>query len=105
MDVRAIHILPMVSMMIKEMTMISREAVMQTLKCSPYEYPRMLDERFPHVLENILKLWNSPDAEPYFADLLQPNGRGGGRMDRDGFPEQAWEEILRLKLLYDKPRH
>ncbi|OIR11900.1 hypothetical protein GALL_67570 [mine drainage metagenome] len=105
MEVRAIDILPMVSMVIKETIMISREAVMQTLKCSPYEYPRMLDERFPHVLENILKLWNSPDAEPYFADLLQPNGRGGGRMDRDGFPEQAWEEILQLKLLYDKPRH
>ncbi|ADE13038.1 hypothetical protein [Sideroxydans lithotrophicus] len=84
--------------------MISREVVLQTLKCSPKEYPKTLSEKFPHILEKIVQLWNSPEAEPYFADLLQPNGRGGGRMDRDGFPEQAWQEIFELKLLYAKPR-
>jgi hypothetical protein len=62
----------------------------------------MLDERFPHVLENVVKLWDSPDVEPYFVDLLQPDGRGGGRLDRDGFPAQAWQEILRLKLLHGR---
>jgi hypothetical protein len=84
--------------------MISRTTIMQTLNCAPNHYPTMLDEKFPHVLEKIVKLWNSPDAEPYFADLLQPNGRGGGRIDRDGFPDQVWEEILQLKRLYDRPR-
>lgn len=82
---------------------VSRDAVLQTLGCSPNQYPKMLEERFPHVLENILKLWNSPEGESYFTDLLQPNGRGGGRFDRDGFPERAWQEIFNLKLLYDKP--
>lgn len=84
--------------------MISRDAVVQTLKCGANEYPKLLDERFPHVLERVVKLWNSPDAEAYFADLLQPNGRGGGRMDRDGFPDEVWEEILQLKQLYDRSR-
>lgn len=84
--------------------MISREVVMQTLICSASEYPELLDEQFPHVLEKIVKLWNTPDAEAYFADLLQPNGRGGGRMDRDGFPDDVWEEILQLKQLYDQTR-
>lgn len=84
--------------------MISRDAVLQTLNCSPNQYPQMLEERFPHVLEKILKLWNSPDGEAYLIDLLQPNGRGGGRFDRDGFPERAWQEIFFLKQLYDKPR-
>jgi hypothetical protein len=84
--------------------MISRETVLQTLRCSPNQYPQLLEERFPHVLEKIVKLWNSPDGEAYFTDLLQPGGRGGGRFDRDGFPEKAWNEILQLKLLYGKPR-
>jgi hypothetical protein len=84
--------------------MISRETVLQTLRCSPNQYPQMLSERFPHVLEKIVQLWDSPDAESYFSDLLQPNGRGGGRFDRDGFPEQAWQEILQLQILYGKTR-
>ena len=84
--------------------MISREIVMQTLKCPPQQYPQMLEEKFPHILEKIMKLWNSAEAEDYMVDLLQPNGRGGGRMDRDGFPAQAWQEIFNLKLLYSKNR-
>lgn len=82
--------------------MISKEAVLQTLNCTPNQYPQMLGERFPHVLEKVVQLWNSPEAEAYFTDLLQPNGRGGGRMDRDGFPEKAWYEIFQLKMLYTK---
>jgi hypothetical protein len=82
--------------------MINREVVQHKLKCSPNQYPQMLEEKFPHILEKIVKLWGSSEAEPYFADLLQPNGRGGGRFDRDGFPEKAWQEILQLRLLHAK---
>jgi hypothetical protein len=88
----------------KEKVMIDREAVLQTLGCSPSEYPHILDEKFPHILEKIVELWNSPDCGFYLSDLLQPNGRGGGRLDRDGFPEEAWEELLQLNQLYLKPR-
>lgn len=84
--------------------MISRETVMQTVKCLPNQYPQMLEEHSPHILEKIVELWNSPDGEAYFNDLLQPNGRGGGRFDRDGFPEKAWHEILQLSQIYRKPR-
>lgn len=82
--------------------MINRDIVLHTLKCSPNQYPQLLDERFPHVLENVVRLWHSPEAEYYLADLLQPNGRGGGRFDREGFPDRAWEEIMHLQLLYTK---
>ncbi len=82
--------------------MTDRELVLQTTKCNPAQYPLMLDEKFPHILSKILSLWDSPDAEAYFNDLLQPDGRGGGRWDRDGFPDRAWQEILHLKLLHDK---
>ncbi|MBI5891735.1 MAG: hypothetical protein HZB47_13895 [Nitrosomonadales bacterium] len=82
--------------------MMNRDVVLHTLKCSPHQYPQMLDERFPHVLEKVVKLWASPEAEPYLADLLLRDGRGGGRFNRDGFPDRAWEEILHLQQLYDK---
>jgi hypothetical protein len=79
--------------------MINRDDVLHTLKCSPSQYPQMLDESFPHILENIVKLWDSPDAEPYIAELLRPNV---GRFDRDGFPDKVWQEILHLHLLHSK---
>jgi len=82
--------------------MANRESVLQILRCSPNQYPQMLEEKFPHILDKIISLWNSGDCEAYLADLLQPNGRGGGRMDRDGFPEKAWQEIFHLKQLYAK---
>lgn len=84
--------------------MVSRETILQTLKCLPNQYPQLLDEKFPHVLEKIVELWNSPDGEDYLHDLLQPNGRGGGRFDRHGFPEKVWWEIYSLNELYKKPR-
>jgi len=82
--------------------MISRDSVLQTLKCSPNQYPQILEHKFPHILDKLVKLWHTPEAEHYLSDLLQPNGRGGGRMDRDGFPEKAWQEILQLKVLHTK---
>jgi len=84
--------------------MVSRETILQTLKCLPNQYPQLLHEKFPHILEKIVELWNSPDGEDYFNDLLQPNGRGGGRFDRHGFPEKVWWEIYSLNELYKKPR-
>lgn len=83
--------------------MISRESVLQTLKCLPNQYPQMLEREYPHILEKIVQLWNSPDGEAYFADLLHPTC-SGGRFDRAGFPEKVWHEILRLSELYSKPR-
>jgi len=80
--------------------MFNREIVLQTLKCLPNEYPYILEEEFPHVLEKIVQLWNSPVGEVYLVDLLNPN-YSGGRFYRHGFPVKAWHEIL--LLLYKKP--
>lgn len=83
--------------------MISREVVLHTLKCLPNQYPQVLEEKYPHILEKIVQLWNSRDAEAYFSDLLHPTF-SGGRFDRQGFPKPVWQEILRLNELYRKPR-
>ena len=79
--------------------MIAEEIVFLTLKCSKDQYPRVLEKRFPHVLKKIIELWSSPNFSAYVADLLQTNGQSGGRLDRDGFPKDAWQEIYKLAQL------
>jgi len=79
--------------------MFDKEMVMATFDCLPNEYPQILEKQFPHVLNKIIALWNSPHCSSYFTDLLQKNGRGGGRMNREGFPEDAWWEIFKLNEL------
>ncbi|MFZ2163112.1 MAG: hypothetical protein WAW02_12915 [Sideroxyarcus sp.] len=83
--------------------MMIREVVLHTLKCSPNQYPQMLDERFPHVLEKVVRLWNTAEVDFYIADLLHPT-RSGGRFDRSGFPDRAWQEIFQLQMLRGKLR-
>lgn len=87
-----------------EIAMMNREIVLHRLKCSPLQYPQMLAERFPHVLEKVVNLWDTSEAEAYIADLLNPTC-SGGRFDRDGFPDRAWQELLQLQMLRDKLSH
>jgi hypothetical protein len=84
--------------------MINKEEVLHILRGHPIQYPKVLEEKFPHILKKIIQLWNNPEGGLYLADLLQPNGRSGGRMERDGFPENAWQEIFQLQQIYAKPR-
>jgi hypothetical protein len=79
---------------------MSREDILITLGGSPDHYPQKLEEQFPHILEKIVNLWKSPECGVYLADLLQPEGRGGGRFDRSGFPDEIWEELLYLNQLH-----
>lgn len=60
-------------------------------------YPHQLETKFPHVLEKISELWESPDLEPYFVELLFDR-RGG----RQGFPQQVVAELFALYEIYDK---
>jgi len=51
--------------------MFYKEMVMETLDCLPHIYPQILEKRFPHVLNKIIELLDSPHCETYFTDLLQ----------------------------------
>jgi hypothetical protein len=82
---------------------VSRSMVLRMLNCDDRSYPKILEARFPHVLERIVALWNSTDGEEYLNDLLKPT-YSGGRHEREGFPSQAWDEIFYLLTLYKKPR-
>jgi hypothetical protein len=75
--------------------LFSREDVLHKLKCSPSHYPQVIAEKFPHVLERVIRLWHSSECVDYLNDLMKPNG-SGGRFDREGFPEKVWEELFVL---------
>lgn len=60
-------------------------------------YPQYLEQRFPHVFENIISLWGSPEMMDYFQNLLVTDRPG-----RQGFPTEAAEEILRLYTAYQE---
>ena len=80
--------------------MLTEEFIYQTLKCTKAQYPSILVKQFPHVLEKIISKWHSPDFSGFMADLLKTNGSSGGRFDRDGFPNDAWQEIYNLAELH-----
>lgn len=60
-------------------------------------YPRHLEQNFPHVFENIVRLWGTPQMESFFNNLLITQRTG-----RQGFSPEAADEILGLISAYHK---
>jgi uncharacterized protein len=58
------------------------------------KYPHALEQQFPRVLNNILKLWGTPEIHACFADLMV-DARG----NRAGFPQKVASEIFYLSTL------
>jgi hypothetical protein len=52
-------------------------------------------EAYPHLLEQLVKAWNTPDIDAFFHDLIYDN-RGGTRM---GFEPGAYRDILLLRAI------
>lgn len=50
-------------------------------------------EAYPHLLEQMVKVWNTPEIDAFFHDLIYDN-RGGTRM---GFEPGAYRDILLLR--------
>jgi hypothetical protein len=82
---------------------IDRGIVLRRISCGSDNYPQTLEEKYPHVLEQVYKLWDSPAVEHYLNDLLKPS-YSGGRYERAGFPSEAWDEIYQLLGHYQNIR-
>ncbi|HEY9099828.1 MAG TPA: hypothetical protein VIN38_13250 [Thiobacillus sp.] len=52
-------------------------------------------EAYPHILEQLLKVWGSPDVDQFFKELIFDD-RGGTRI---GFDPSAYREILLLRAV------
>ena len=76
------------------------ENLMQLLLGQEKLYPKNLEEKFPHVLNRIVELWNKKEIDDYFNDLLMDT-RGG---TRQGFPPEVASEIFALSIAHAKIR-
>ncbi|MBI1173971.1 MAG: hypothetical protein GC139_01745 [Sideroxydans sp.] len=64
-------------------------------------YPHELEQQFPRIMHKIIELWNTPQMEGYFTDLMV-NSRGS---ERQGFPKKVASEIYYLSQVYDRTRN
>lgn len=62
-------------------------------------YPHTLEKQFPRIVNKIIELWDTPQMEAYFMDLMVDK-RGG----RQGFPGVVATEIYYLSQVYDRTR-
>ncbi|MBI5659101.1 MAG: ankyrin repeat domain-containing protein [Nitrosomonadales bacterium] len=62
-------------------------------------YPHALEKQFPRIVYKIVELWDTPQMEAYFTDLMVDK-RGG----RKGFPSDVATEIYYLSQVYDRTR-
>ncbi|MGV8932977.1 MAG: ankyrin repeat domain-containing protein [Gallionellaceae bacterium] len=63
-------------------------------------YPRYLAQQYPQILNKIVELWNSEKLDSYFSDLILDTRND----QRQGFPPEVAEEILRLSVINTKYR-
>jgi hypothetical protein len=62
-----------------------------------HAYPKILEEKYPHVLEKIAHLPNSVEMERFFEDLMLTQRSG-----RQGFPIEVFGELMALIDVYRK---
>lgn len=61
----------------------------------PEKYPYQLEERFARIVNRIAELWETPQLEHYFDDLLVDR-RGG----RQGFPAEVMSNIMSVHAVH-----
>ena len=76
------------------------EKLAHYLKGYESKYPHQLEAQFGRIVDRIVELWESPEIEGYFSDLMF----GGGRSNRRGFPAEVATEIFVLSLTYEEIR-
>lgn len=64
------------------------------------KYPHALEQQYRRVLNNIMRLWDSPEIDNYFAELLVSS-----RPNRRGFPPEVAVGIAYLSLVHARKAH
>ena len=63
----------------------------------PAKYPRILERSFPHILNRLMQIWDTPEFDPFMQDLMVDK-RGG----RQGFPLEVAAELMFLSELHNR---
>lgn len=76
----------------------TKAALLALLGNHPELFPKVIAEKYPHVLAGIVERWNSPEVmDSYFGDLMVVDERR-----QQGFPEEVMKEIFALSNFHDK---
>jgi ankyrin repeat protein len=73
------------------------EAMLQMVQGVERLYPQKLEEQFPRVFGKVIELWDTPQLDDYFKELMM-NDRPG----RQGFPTEIAAEIFRLSQVRER---
>lgn len=76
------------------------EKVLQLIEGDEMRYPHSLEKQFPHLLNKIVELWNSPALDPYLQQLMLDTRDH----QRHGFPPEVAADIMRLGRLNGEQR-
>lgn len=76
------------------------EKVLQLIGGKENDYPHSLEKQFPHLLNKIVELWNSPGLDPYLQQLMLDQRDH----QRQGFPPEVATDILRLSRINSEQR-
>lgn len=68
-------------------------------ECLGEQYPFALEQKYERILKKIDELWDTPQIDAYFTDLVI-DARGG----RQGFPKGVLDDILVLRDLRESSR-
>jgi hypothetical protein len=79
-----------------ESEMMMNENILKVLNTNTEFYPQNLEQKFPHLLERMIKLWNSPQFDAYVNQLMLDKREH----HRQGFPAEVASEILRLSIIH-----
>ncbi|MDD2775604.1 MAG: ankyrin repeat domain-containing protein [Gallionella sp.] len=64
------------------------------------KYPHALEKQYRRVMNNIVRMWDTPDIQHYFTDLLVSS-----RSNRKGFPPEVAVEIAYLSMINIRQTH
>ena len=59
-------------------------------------YPHKLEQQYPHILDKIMIMWDSPEFDSYLNKFMLDKREHF----RHGFPDDVASEILRLSMLH-----
>lgn len=74
------------------------EEILKIVKDNEAHYPKMLEQQFPHILEKIILLWESPEFDTHINQLMLDKRDH----HRHGFPPEVASEILRLSIIHNE---
>jgi len=72
------------------------ERLLKILHNNEHNYPHALEKQFPRIFEKIMSLWDSPELDACFADLMMTT-----RTNRQGFPREVASDIIYLQMLHE----